>query len=98
MESVYSNAFLTIAADFTEDGFGGYFNQQSRDYLDQFNRIKTERALDDGNANTLFIHDDGVPSYASGALARSRLSERTWTCQEHLLSRRVLYYTDQQVF
>lgn len=97
MGSVYSNAYITIAAELGSDSHSGCFNEHSKNQLDRFKVVQIDSTLTTGQQSTLFIQDDNIPVYLPSTVGRGLLSDRAWICQELLLSRRVLHYTKDQV-
>ena len=84
MDSIFSGAALTIAAAAGNDADAGLpgLTPGSRHNTRQKIRVTTELSL---------------LSTIEGELARSKWSRRGWTFQEQLLSRRMLYFTQNLV-
>ena len=90
MGDIYSNAFLTIAADASDSVRGGCFNVL---------HCTITGTLPDGRKSKLTFHE--VRGHTLGTILNpdmmksSHLSKRAWCLQERLLSKRILHYTEE---
>jgi hypothetical protein len=107
MGSVYSLAQVSIAGASAADAQAGLFNSKSTDHIsDHMSEgghfmSKITSTLSDGRVSNLYLCSNRVfarsrqyePLVESGPWAK-----RAWTYQEEILSSRILYYTDKQLF
>ncbi|KAF2460082.1 heterokaryon incompatibility protein-domain-containing protein [Lineolata rhizophorae] len=97
MAEVYSNAFVTIAADAAANSHMGFLGENNRHGC---NKVVPVPCRDrNGGEATVFVRRAGLASTPShsvhdrAGLSRSRLSTRGWVFQERMLSPRTLYFT-----
>jgi len=105
MAEVYTDAYITIAADLADHSDAGLFitdncstNRPPR--VRQFSQVD-----DDGTSHQIFIRrnfpvpgrprDHARSCYASEAV--SKLGSRGWAFQENILSRRILHFTNAEL-
>ncbi|KAE9363904.1 HET-domain-containing protein [Stipitochalara longipes BDJ] len=91
MNSVYSNAYLVIAANHATDSNGGCFHNRPA-------RPKSKVNLPDLGevwAQLLYPGDETAPSGTS--FEGEPLSGRGWALQERVLARRILHYNTRQI-
>lgn len=107
MGSVYSLAQVSIAGASAADAQAGLFNSKSTDHIsDHMSEgghfiSKITSTLSDGRVSNIYLCSNRVfarsrqyePLIESGPWAK-----RAWTYQEEILSSRILYYTDKQLF
>jgi Heterokaryon incompatibility protein (HET) len=91
MSEVYSHSFVTIAASASKDGNGGLFYTKSPGATFPF-----EITVPKGRAQGHYLcYDTSVwRENVEGAI----LNSRAWVLQERLLSRRLLHFTQDQVY
>jgi hypothetical protein len=91
MAKIYANAHMTIAALSASSDTAGFIS--SRGYPSSMLSLPSGNETDPpshvGVRRTLHLHNSGPLS--------GPLFERAWTYQERLLSRRVVYYSDQEI-
>ncbi|OTA90702.1 hypothetical protein M434DRAFT_47456, partial [Hypoxylon sp. CO27-5] len=100
MADVYSNSHLTIAAISSADCTGGLFHQNNERQV----KYAIKRELEDGTTIELYVRPalDHSP-YEHGALLPSNplyptpLLNRAWFFQEHVFSRRILFFTNWEI-
>lgn len=101
MGIVYSNAYVTIAADSGTDSNSGCFNTESSSQELAYENMPFElkRITADGSSS-IFLWDPirGSRRPTPPEIDGSPLSERGWVCQERILSARILHYTKSQLF
>jgi len=101
MADIYTNATLTIAADFGTSPKAGLLPKTGTPKVREFTHLDTE-----GISHRLFVRRDwprpqGCPAtqinacYASEAV--SQLDDRAWTMQERVLSRRTVFFTNAEL-
>lgn len=102
MGYIYSNSYVTIAADSGTDSSSGCFNEHSTSQelaLESEPFVLTSVTKDEV-ASTTYLWDPSrgsrrpTPPEVDG----SPLSERGWVCQERILSARIIHYTKSQLF
>ncbi|KAK5736460.1 hypothetical protein LTR17_007457 [Elasticomyces elasticus] len=93
MESVYANAFVTIAALAAESSYSGFLERST-----QRVQLGFETSSGDGEntkSGKLYLQ---YPRKATvPGVKQCKWDERGWTFQEEELSRRVLYFSGQQL-
>lgn len=102
MGYIYSNSFVTIAADSGTDSSSGCFNEgsTSQELSVENTPFELITRTDDGQVSSVYLWDPSrgsrrpTPPEVDG----SPLSERGWVCQERILSARILHYTKSQLF
>lgn len=96
MRDVYSNTFLTIAALSAGNDDGGCFF--SRDPADVSpNIVSVRRRASDKNPSPYVLELDITDSWRHH-LEREILLERGWVVQERVLSPRIVYFGQRQIF
>lgn len=90
MSSVYGSSTITIAAAGAVNGNSGLFLQPER-YV---GKVHIDVPTDSGAQGW----DIGIPSIHETSVSKSALSKRAWAIQERLLSPRILYFTDKELF
>lgn len=102
MGFIYSNSYVTIAADSGTDSSSGCFNEQSTSQELAFDNVPFEisSTVRDGRSSSIFLWDPsrGARRPTPPEIDGSPLSERGWVCQERILSARILHYTKSQLF
>jgi hypothetical protein len=97
MGAIYSNSHVTIAADWSPDTNGGCYhptaNSLSKDIEDM---VKITNILSDGRESSIYFAT--YYKYEMPDIDKSVLNTRAWAFQERLLSRRILHYTDKQIY
>lgn len=97
MGSIYSRAFVTIAADYGNTAHSGCYNQIRTCALPPGDfDIEITSKLSGGQESSLYftyILDTDLPE-----VEESKLSSRAWSCQERLLSTRIIHFTEKQLF
>lgn len=102
MGYIYSNSYVTIAADSGTDSESGCFNEHStsQELAVETAPFVLNSTTSDGQKSSLYLWDPSrgsrrpTPPEVDG----SPLSERGWVCQERILSARILHYTKSQIF
>ena len=95
MASIYRNAYLTIAAADSKDSSGGCFPQPLKPSLHfQIRQPKTSHVL----CKAFVRFPCGRGSFNGDFLGSSILSSRGWILQELVLSRRIVYFTKDQLY
>lgn len=94
MASVYSNAFLNIAASFAEDTTQGLFHSNTERDPDSWRPVRIHRSWGGPFAGGYFVceYRDWWSCFAS-----SPLNRRAWALQERLLAQRVVHFGLEQV-
>jgi hypothetical protein len=102
MGYIYSNSYVTIAADSGKDSGSGCFNEQSTSQELAFDSMPFEltTTTSGGEKSSVFLWDPsrGSRRPTPPEIDGSPLSERGWVCQERILSARILHYTKSQLF
>ncbi|GAB7345221.1 hypothetical protein MBLNU457_3596t1 [Dothideomycetes sp. NU457] len=98
MGKIYNHSLLTIAASGAKDSSGGCYCKRDAAQLPVFDFMLTK-------TNTRIEHDpqDFITLKATlphwtNAVDRSALAKRGWALQEHSLSRRILFWTEDGLF
>ena len=96
MASVYGNAYLTIAAASSEDGTGGCFYVRKEVHESRLTSVP-------GKQWQVFLrqstdHTQISPLGGNSSLKQYPLSRRKWCFQEWVLSRRMLFFTEHELF
>ncbi|KAK0723248.1 heterokaryon incompatibility protein-domain-containing protein, partial [Lasiosphaeria miniovina] len=95
MGHIYANAELTIAATWGSDAQTGIHKNRSETVTvwqrQEFAAASTKTSLGDSPifARRRFVHDN---------IGLSPLCQRGWTLQEHILSRRIVHFTEQEAW
>lgn len=102
MVLIYSNSFLTIAADASKDSFGGCFNSTSETQDQDHNfgqMLEIQSNLADGQSSTLlfWLHSNRFYQNGPRLLCNSPLAARGWVFQEKMLSPRTIHFSSSQV-
>ncbi|KAI9855924.1 MAG: hypothetical protein M1813_009358 [Trichoglossum hirsutum] len=103
MAEIYSQSFLTIAADKCKDSFGSCFNIASRAQdlggETECTMVEVPKTLQDGSTSSLlfWLLRDSFQSPDMGPLENSPLNERGWVFQERILSPRTVHFTATQL-
>jgi hypothetical protein len=90
MAGVYTNSYLCIAADASEDGSKGLFRQRSPNRLRSFIVPHQKSAV---NRSGSVIYTDRWWT----SVLDSPLASRAWSVQERFLAPRVLHFADEEV-
>ncbi|KIW01067.1 uncharacterized protein PV09_07359 [Verruconis gallopava] len=102
MGYIYSNSYVTIAADSGIDSSSGCFNvsSSSQELTLESKPFEFRSETSDGQKTSIFLWDPsrGSRRPTPPEIDGSPLSERGWVCQERILSPRILHYTKSQVF
>lgn len=99
MHGIYNQAYITIAAVSSSTSSDGIFNQQCQDRSNGIGSFVPFRSiLPDGRRSTLYITDIDLIGQWGDLLFKGPLCRRAWSCQELLLSPRILYYAKTQLF
>lgn len=91
MNQVYTNAFITLAAMASKDGYGGLFRRRNPDLVKP---CKIRPTFDTGPKDCLLIAQD----FWQMAMETAPLNQRAWVLQERLLAPRTLYFCETQLF
>ncbi|PSN66923.1 HET-domain-containing protein [Corynespora cassiicola Philippines] len=89
MDRIYSSAILTIVAATGKDANQGLPGLSGKDRFP----FQIEQSTGPYMLRTIFLNDK-----AHGIIETSPWSERGWTYQERLLSKRLLFFTNHQVY
>ncbi|KAK3656394.1 hypothetical protein LTR56_003096 [Elasticomyces elasticus] len=93
MESVYANAFVTIAASAAESSYSGFLERST-----QRVQLGFETSSGDGeNTKSGKLYLQYPRTATVPGVKQCKWDERGWTFQEEELSRRVLYFSGQQL-
>lgn len=87
MKSVYSQAYLTIAATAAADSLSGFLN---RHYQPEYISLR------DDFGQRLFVSTD-IDDFDSD-VGGAPLNQRAWVTQEMVLSRRTIYFSTKQMY
>ena len=102
MGAIYSQAYVTIAADSGVDCNSGCFNTKSTSQELAFDNAPFDlvSSFPSGKESKVFLWDPsrGVYKTTPPEIDGSPLAERGWVCQERILSPRILHYTKSQLF
>ena len=90
MSSVYGSSTITIAAAGAVNGNSGLFLQPERYVWRVHIDVPTDSGPQGWDIVTSRIYETSV--------SKSALSKRAWVLQERLLSPRILYFTDKELF
>lgn len=90
MSSVYGSSTITIAAAGAVNGNSGLF-LQPEGYV---GKVHIDVPTDSGAQSWDIV----APSIHETSVSKSALSKRAWAVQERLLSPRILYFTDKELF
>lgn len=97
MGAIYSNSYITIAADWSTSAIGGCYNMASDTVLEgNKDLIRITSILSDNSKSSLYIgwaYRRRLPE-----IEESILTTRAWAYQERVLSPRMLHFTKKQVF
>jgi hypothetical protein len=97
MGEIYSNSYVTIAADSSTNVNGGCYNEASDTILEgNDSLIRITSIPSDGRKSSLYLgcrYGRNMPE-----IETSKLTTRAWAYQERLLSPRILHYTQKQLF
>jgi hypothetical protein len=105
MRQVYSESFLTLAASSTVDCSQGIFSTQSR--ASRLVKVKlrgksvyarTSLPSREQHIGPFFIKDPLEPQIRHEEYRLLPLCRRGWALQERVMSNRVLYYTDEELW
>jgi hypothetical protein len=97
MDSIYSNAFLTISASCVRDCNDSILHDRGFDWDSSRFPFK----CDDGQSGTITLAASGnyaVRAAETHRMAKDNLSSRAWAFQESFLSRRMLIFSRYQLF
>lgn len=100
---IYSNAYVTIAADIGNSTDFGCIDIRPPEQVEEVvGTVRIPSVLDDGTAGALYFY---IPSHVISGyvtspepIRMSPLSERGWCFQERILSKRILHYTKRCVY
>jgi hypothetical protein len=96
MDMIYSNSFVTIAADWGSDSNNGCFNQVSHKLSeDEEGLIMISGILSDGLKSTLYLGRTCKADLRE--IQTSAVTTRAWAYQERLLYSRILHFTESQI-
>ncbi|KAE9363408.1 HET-domain-containing protein [Stipitochalara longipes BDJ] len=100
MGAVYSQALVTIAADWGDDVGSGCFNRVPIDIptCSDNDLFQITSRLSTGDESSLYISDSTAQSSSLPEIEQSKLTSRAWACQERLLSARIIHFTEKQLF
>lgn len=97
MGSIYSQALVTIAADYGNTAHSGCYNRGHTCALSpgDFDIEITSKLSGEQESSLYFTYilDTDLPE-----VEESKLSSRAWSCQERLLSTRIIHFTERQLF
>lgn len=94
MGMIYSNSYVTIAADWGGDADSGCFNEES-EKLSTEELVRTTNILTDGRTSSIYLGINYKTEIRQ--IESSILTTRAWAYQERLLSSRVLHFTEGQL-
>lgn len=112
MAEVYGCSLLTIAADASDDSFGGCFNARSvtqahlvtgiaKDARDGSLAVEVKSQMANGHVSSVVFLEptlrDTLKGLTPAPCRNSPLMERGWVFQEKLLSPRIIHFTSSQV-
>ena len=98
MHSIYAHAYVTIAACASTSSHDGLFNKASYDQISDMDHFVTiSNRVANGTLSKLHMwdyHRDGQWDQ----LMHSTWRSRGWTCQERILSPKIIYHSITQLF
>lgn len=95
MAEIYQGAVFTISAASASSASGGFLKPRQRQ-IQSVPRFHLSIRCSDGNLGTAFLLP-GQSTYGYHSWEMDPINSRAWTLQEHVLSRRILYYSSQQL-
>ena len=101
MGSIYSQAVVTLSATSSSSVHDGLFNISSISQSSHFrNSMVVRNTTTRGEPTELLVYDTWSENSMNSPLSLTEgpLAQRAWTCQERILSPRILHFTDQQLF
>lgn len=97
MGAIYSQALVTIAADWAPTADSGCYNRVSQGVVVcQDGEIEITSRFPSGDSSSLFFRLN--PGVSPAETEASKLNSRAWACQERLLSPRIIHFTDKQLY
>ncbi|KAI1332532.1 HET-domain-containing protein [Xylariaceae sp. FL0255] len=93
MIDIYSGADLVIAADRASDSHQGCFSKRS---LRPSKRMDLTGYANDVYVQAVYVSDE--TGFASNKLQNDPLSSRAWALQERVLARRILHFSERQMY
>lgn len=96
MASIYTNAYLTIAATASEDSSGGLFRERKPPLEAEFQALGVSKVEDRADLDVHRFSFLNSPPFET-LLSKSPLFKRGWTLQETILSRRMVHFTSSQL-
>ncbi|KAK9790464.1 putative Heterokaryon incompatibility protein [Seiridium cardinale] len=97
MNKVYRNAILTLAPTASSDAYGGLFRARDPALVLPYKMQITVKDPETDDVAQRIIY--AVPRYSwKFQVAESALGQRAWVLQERVLSRRTVYFGEDQIF
>jgi hypothetical protein len=97
MQAIYANAYLTLAADAARDNSEGLFPRPLGRQYTSVNYTSPEGIKGQTLAFASPLREEAINNdYVS--MPKEALSDRAWSLQERVLSRRTLHYTTSQMY
>ncbi|KAM0542657.1 hypothetical protein ACHAPJ_012689 [Fusarium lateritium] len=107
MASIYQNAIVTIAADYSQDAKAGLHNEKSTSMFNLEDSIRINSTLSTTEESSIFLFpnqntrlDDSITNLRDmgDLLSHCSLRDRGWTMQERILSPRIIHYASDQIY